>query len=330
MLLYFPIIDDGSEVTHTVYDGSDSSSYCSAHCSSTVSEINRVYYAIRRIDIRQFKCKCLDGSDKSFVAGKNLDRWTDARYIMDCTPVADEYMKGLDSATDLNDFLKVGKSELPNKNSMDEGEEPNICNPLRTVNIATLYLAHHLGLSVSKIINDYAWDSTKTHVFPSPGLEVFIPHELTDFPNLEQAYWTIISHYTKDTEPAMRYGKDRMWCIYYGVAVYDHCMKTVTEAGCENLVQSNLRRDHCRMIHKNYTEVCHRVRSLDTTEPEYRIQSTERYWCQNKEFIESELSLYVLYRGYVENCLSMVQFVFSGGVEPVLSWKMSFPSLLTK
>ena len=248
----------------------------------------------------KFKCKCLDGSYKSIIASPKTSSQDDARISINCTPVVDEYMKGLESASNLIDFLAVNKVELKNVISMDEGEEPNICNPLRIVNIATLYLAHHLGLSVDSVRNNYAWDSSKAHVFPNHTTQgpeqIFIPADLADFPNLEQAYWTILSQYTSYSEPYLRRGKDRMWCVYYGIAVMDHCVKMVTQADCSLLKKANIRRDHCRMVWRNFTEVCHRVRSLNTTAWEYKIQSTERFWCLPKSYLDSGLSLYVLYR----------------------------------
>ena len=279
-----------------MHDGGDSSSKCASHCASK-PDIESVYFGIRRTSKTQFKCKCFDGSDKSLVAGLSFHKWNDVRDMLDCAPIVEDYMKGLDAASALNKFLTNSTSELPNMSSMDEGEEVNICNPDRTVNIATLYLAHHLGLSVSGIIQDYAWDASLTHVFPnSTPMEVYIPESLEAFPNLEQAFWTIISHYTEKTEGGLRYGKDRNWCHYYGAAVNDHCLKTVQDVGCEDLDTYASKNNHCKLVYQNLVEVCHRVLSRDTALTEYKAQNHQKYWCLNQRYINKELSPYVVYR----------------------------------
>ena len=53
---------------------------------------------------------------------------------------------------------------------------------------------------------DYTYDLDKTYVYPNSSVDqvVYPPDQLANFPNLEQAYWTLVSQYTSSTEENMR------------------------------------------------------------------------------------------------------------------------------
>ena len=108
---------------------------------------------------------------------------------------------------ELNNFLINNKTSL----WTTLGQETNllwknICNVERVVDIATLYLAKFLGLSVSTIIDDFAYDPNKNYVYPnsSVGQTVYPPVNVVDMPGLPQVYWTIISQYTSTNEKTIR------------------------------------------------------------------------------------------------------------------------------
>ena len=87
----------------------------------------------------------------------------------------------------------------------DTDQRKNICNPNRQIDITTVYLARALGLTVSNIVASFIFDERKDYVFPGNASEIFPPVNLTQFWNLEQTYWTIISQYTAASEPLMRF-----------------------------------------------------------------------------------------------------------------------------
>ena len=70
-----------------------------------------------------------------------------------------------------------------------------------------MYLAKFFGLSVSSVINDFIYDETKTYEYPYSKDDQTINPPVNTFgwhANLEQAYWTIVSHFTNITEPQLR------------------------------------------------------------------------------------------------------------------------------
>ena len=112
-------------------------------------------------------------------------------------------------------FLKTSTLSLKtNEGQMNDSlQRNNICNPDRIIDIVTLYLAKSLGLNTADMKDNFVFEKTKTYEFPdslSTGpWEIFPPNSsLTDFPNLEQTYWSILSQYTPDTEPSIRQGNN--------------------------------------------------------------------------------------------------------------------------
>ena len=122
-----------------------------------------------------------------------------------CPEDTDQYKTKFETDTDLTDFMKVGNLSLKTSAGQDESTLINICNPDRLINLVTLYMAKMLSLSIADII-DYTYDMDETYVYPNSTVDqvVYPPENLTDFPNLDQAYWTLVSQYTKSTEKNMR------------------------------------------------------------------------------------------------------------------------------
>ena len=152
-----------------------------------------------------------------------------------CPAATDVHKDTFQSDSNLMSFLTTSSLSL----STTEGQENdtqqrnNLCNPDRTVDIVTLYLAKALGLSTANIINNFVYDVNETYVFPmnnthGPGQLYTQSYVFTDnyFPNLERTYWTILSHYTTMTEPGLRAGKGGTWCWILGRGLYDHCTAT--------------------------------------------------------------------------------------------------------
>ena len=132
-----------------------------------------------------------------------------------CPAGTDVHKAAFQSASNLMSFLTTSTLSLPTTEGQDNDtqQRSNICNPVRTVDIVTLYLAKALSLNTANIINNFVFDVNQTYVFPlnnthgPPSLDLhtqiytFIE---SYFPNLKQAYWTILSHYTtRQTSPLL-------------------------------------------------------------------------------------------------------------------------------
>ena len=180
----------------------------------------------------------------------------------------------LDADTDLSSFME---STLGLKTSLgqddDIQERPNICNENRVVNIATLYLAQVLGLGIQTLV-DYTFVVSASHVFPMPEKggprATYIPENEPAFPDLEQAFWTIMNQFTPDTEKLIRQHKSNLWCWYVGKAVMEHCTKKKLSQSCSE--------DICQDVWKYFVEACHRVRSINPT-GDYEVGDYVDRWC---------------------------------------------------
>ena len=196
-----------------------------------------------------------------------------------CPSATDPYKDNFEADTDLVNFLTVSTVSLWKKvggQNNDTEQRKNICNPDRVIDLATLYLARALGLSVSNIITNFIFDETAVYMFPNHSTkapnQIFPPVELGNFPNLEQTYWTIISQYTNITEPTMRQRQRSVkWCWIVGKGLADHCYMAKNTAGCSTNV--------CFNLWKNFVEACHRVHSLDTSNSPYRMEGNPETVC---------------------------------------------------
>ena len=198
-----------------------------------------------------------------------MNSWHDPRKHVECYAIKKPFEDAFAADSFLEGYLKDSilslKSMLGQEN--DTQARPNICNADRVVNIATLYLAQVLGVSLTDIIEDYTYVATATHVFPNDLLNpitVYIPDNEPGFPDLEQIYWSIIDQFTRASEPNIRKDKSPLWCWYVGVAVNDHCRSTKNSKSCAE--------DICSDIWKYFLEACHRVRSIDTSSGDYALR----------------------------------------------------------
>ena len=124
-----------------------------------------------------------------------------------CPEETNVYKDLLTDDTDLNNFLTDNKTGLWTTAGQDTNAVlKNICNLDRVVNIATLYLAKFLGISISKIMDDFTYDPNQNYVYPnsSNGQTVYPPVDVAGMPDLPQVYWTIVSQYTSANEKSIR------------------------------------------------------------------------------------------------------------------------------
>ena len=132
-----------------------------------------------------------------------------------------------ESDSALKAFLS-STQELQNSKSADAGAVSNVCNPQRSVNVATVYLAKALGLDVGSLVGSYTYNWAASHSFPMNAtagpIETFEPTG-----DEVQAYWTLVDQYTAETEPGLRAGKGRNWCHHQGIGVHSHCLQVGTK-----------------------------------------------------------------------------------------------------
>ena len=165
--------------------------------------------------VNSYNCVCLT-RDISQIAG-GLDTTIPGTgsplTTHDCN--FDTQLAALNNNAVLMGFLKNSYSELKTPFNNPNGTYVNICNNNRTVNIITLYLAAFLGshVNIATIVNSFVYEPPYTYpryiyspVAPTP------PVNVANYPNIEQAYWTIAAQYTVYNEYYLRAGKDGNWC----------------------------------------------------------------------------------------------------------------------
>ena len=132
-----------------------------------------------------------------------------------------------ESDSALKAFLS-STQELQNSKSADAGAVSNVCNPQRSVNVATVYLAKALGLDVGSLVGSYTYNWAASHSFP---MNATVGPSKTFEPtgDEEQAYWTLVDQYTTKTEPGLRSEKGRNWCHHQGIGVHSHCLQVGTK-----------------------------------------------------------------------------------------------------
>ena len=191
-----------------------------------------------------------------------------------CPAYTDPLKDDFQADSGLVDFLTQSTLSLQKKvggQNNDTDQRKNICNPDRQIDITTVYLARALGLTVSTIVANFIFDESRDYVFPGNASEIFPPVNITQYWNLEQTYWTIISQYTAATEPLMRLRhRSNKWCWTVGKGMYDHCEETKQAASCSNGA-TGTPHNHCRTIWKFFVEACHRVHSISTSQDPYKV-----------------------------------------------------------
>ena len=169
----------------------------------------------------------------------------------------------IDANAALVAVLTQSKDEAPNTASADVGADFNLCNPDRTINIITTYMLHHLSIPIEEVLANYIFDPAKTFEYPHNYDNVRNPDNLADFPNLEQAFWTIIEQYNNNTISQMSNRNNRKipWCRAITYSSYIHCKKHSESLNCGN------KDTFCQIDMSNYLyELC--IRLMKVTDDE--------------------------------------------------------------
>jgi hypothetical protein len=165
--------------------------------------------------INNYNCVCLNRDISQIAGGLDITIPESGNPLTthDCS--FDAQLETLNNNAVLMDFLKNSYSELKTPFNNSNGAFVNICNNNRTVNIITLYLAAFLGgeVNIGAIVNSFVYNPPYLYpkyiynpVAPTP------PVNVANYPNIEQAYWTIATQYTVYNEYTLRSGKDSNWC----------------------------------------------------------------------------------------------------------------------
>ena len=164
--------------------------------------------------------------------------------------------------------MTTSKLGLWTKAGQENGTESNFCISQRATDITTLYLAVAYDISVSNIISNSQYDAGATHVFPNSstnGPQAIYPPDITSEPGQHQSYWTFMSQLTTSTEPILRNtGRSERWCWIVARGLLDHCNSVMNSQSCTGTPVT------CEDIRQDFVELCHRVRSIDTSNGIYR------------------------------------------------------------
>ena len=173
--------------------------------------------------------------------------------------------------------MTTSKLGLWTKTGQENGTEINFCISQRQTDITTLYLAVAYDLSVSNIVSSSMYDAAATHTFPNSstnGPTAIYPPDITLEPGQHQTYWTFMSQLTTSTEPTMRNtGRSQRWCWVMAKGLLDHCNSVRFSQTCTGTPIS------CENIRYDFIELCHRVRSIDTSIGIYSNIGCANYIC---------------------------------------------------
>jgi len=179
------LIDDTSPEYNYANPGS-----CTYQCNGA-DQNGRVYFAARRLKSNYYKCKCLS-RDLSVILG-NVEKQTSNPLFSTICDTGPQVALA-DANTALLEYLTTSTNELKTPAVPSNTTIINICNANRTINVITVYMAYFLGLNINTIVNSYVYYPTVTYTYPNKYFQnTQIPNKLTNFPNLEQAFWTIVN-----------------------------------------------------------------------------------------------------------------------------------------
>ena len=163
---------------------------CTYQCNGA-DQNGRVYFAARRLKSNYYKCKCLS-RDLSVILGNVENQTSNPLFSTICDTGPQVALA--DANTALLEYLTTSTDELKTPAVPSNTTIINICNANRTINVITVYMAYFLGLNINTIVNSYVYYPTVTYTYPNKYFQnTQIPNKLTNFPNLEQAFWTIVN-----------------------------------------------------------------------------------------------------------------------------------------
>ena len=97
-------------------------------------------------------------------------------------------------------------------------------------------MLHFLKLSVEDFITNFVYDASNNFEYPEGYNNDKEPRALVDYPNLEQAFWSIIEQYDNNTIHSMSGHNTRKvsWCreVVYKMSL--HCKKYSDSLDCGN------------------------------------------------------------------------------------------------
>ena len=195
----------------------------------------------------------------------------------------------------------------------DTDQRPNLCNPRRVVNLATLYLSSALELQLSSWVPTWHYDASQSYVYPGDSetgpSTIYPPSDVDNFPGLEQVYWTILSQYSPATEPGLRSGRSNLFCRVKGLAVFQHCTSRSQEL-CSSTSEQ------CGQVWRYFVEACNRVRSLNTNQWPYYLHPNHNPasycmsdWTRQQGY--APLRLYSINRAWSRSCPDLEEKISS-------------------
>ena len=258
---------------------------------------------MRRVNLRDYECKCLSRDPGTIIGIPNGGGSRDPRTYMECEKVINSDGANFNADSKLKNFLTVSNTSLRTSEGTTSGSTINICSSSRVVDITTVYLVKLMGLHMNNFITKYVFKTNLTlHSFPGTHSPTYIPDNVGGLPNLEQVFWSIMDQYTNITEPGIRnVWKDKMWCHYHGVGVFKHCRVTHAESNCGGNSNS-----HCVNVWKYFMDACHRVRSLNPQDNNYKVVNNRPLnKCMSSSIADSGNSIWYLHRSWQRECPDM-------------------------
>ena len=180
--------------------------------------------------------------------------------------------------------MTSSKLGLWTRTGQENGTEINFCIAQRQTDITTLYLAAAFDKSVSNVVANSMYDPSATYIFPNStkGPTTIYPPDILLEPGHHQIYWTFMSQLTASTEPTLREAERSLrWCWIVARGLLDHCNSVEASQTCTGTPVS------CENIRKDFVELCHRVRSIDTSQGIYKNVGNPYFICiPNKDGLE--------------------------------------------
>ena len=304
---HFWVKEDGSETTITSSSTSDVPDLCESSCSSA----SIVYTGTRRLSDTEFQCLCFDQRSEAMIA---KSKYYNALYHYDCSKITPADEAKFSGEPLLLEFLTSRLDLLTTQaRDNDTDQRPNLCNPRRVVNLATLYLSSALELQLSSWVPTWHYDASQSYVYPGDSetgpSTIYPPSDVDNFPGLEQVYWTILSQYSPATEPGLRSGRSNLFCRVKGLAVFQHCTSRSQELCSSTSGQ-------CGQVWRYFVEACNRVRSLNTNQWPYYLHPNHNPasycmsdWTRQQGY--APLRLYSINRAWSRSCPDLEEKISS-------------------
>lgn len=174
------------------------------------------YSGMRRVGPRSYQCKCHSFTN---VVGKVADKY--CGLALDCDELSVHQTNLFNNEANLVSFLESSK-ELKIAGQSNPSTEPNICNPMRKVDVAGSYTAHIFKQGSNQFYNNEL-DLNKTFEFPVSYQYNRAYFEVTDsevVPNYRRILNLVSPSTFRNT--IKKYDGEAIKSFAYGV--YSHCL----------------------------------------------------------------------------------------------------------